>query len=417
MDSRLARRIAVLVAVLAATPVAAETAAAHSPRPDLVVTKVSNPPATIGTGGTFRLSDRTANRGAGAARRSTTRYFIARSAAGQIGDEKGIVLKGSRTVAALGPGESAVAPREVVVPDVPAGTYDLVACADARNRVRETNDRNNCRAAARSMKITQNALPAVFIGGGAATGAVVDEGDPVLLAPAVIVTDDEARLTGAVASGAALGAGVGGVRSAFVLMQYFGVVAGITGTYNSGTGVLTLTGTASVADYQTALRSVWYRYLGDNPQGPQRVEIRVRDASRAWSKPVRQTVTVTPVNDAPVVSSAGPPDPGPLVGKTIALWDPDSALDGAKVEITSGFDPSADQLQFANQLGITGTYNSGTGVLTLTGTASVSDYQTALRSIRLVTSSSGQRQLRFQVRDAEGAPSNGYFYPGLTLKR
>ena len=40
---------------------------------------------------------------------------------------------------------------------------------------------------------------------------------------------------------------------------------GITGTYNATTGILTLTGVASVDAYQTALESVTYRDSSSNP--------------------------------------------------------------------------------------------------------------------------------------------------------
>lgn len=47
----------------------------------------------------------------------------------------------------------------------------------------------------------------------------------------------------------------------------------------------------------------------------------------------------------------------------------------------SNFQSDQDVLAFTNQLGITGSWDSGSGILTLTGSGSGSDYQTALRSI------------------------------------
>src|SRR5262249_9156957 len=41
--------------------------------------------------------------------------------------------------------------------------------------------------------------------------------------------------------------------------------AGITGSWDASTGTLTLTGSASAANYQTALRTVTYSNLSDNP--------------------------------------------------------------------------------------------------------------------------------------------------------
>jgi autotransporter passenger strand-loop-strand repeat protein len=65
---------------------------------------------------------------------------------------------------------------------------------------------------------------------------------------------------------------------------------------------------------------------------------------------------------------------------TLTLSDTNSpTLVGAAVSIT-GF-LSGDTLNFVNQNGITGAYNAATGVLTLSGTATVAQYQQALRSV------------------------------------
>jgi hypothetical protein len=65
---------------------------------------------------------------------------------------------------------------------------------------------------------------------------------------------------------------------------------------------------------------------------------------------------------------------------TISAPD-DTTLAGATVSISSGLVPTEDALNFTNQNGTTGSYNASTGVLTLTGTSSVANYQAALRSI------------------------------------
>jgi len=51
------------------------------------------------------------------------------------------------------------------------------------------------------------------------------------------------------------------------------------------------------------------------------------------------------------------------------------------VAITGNFQIGEDVLSFVDQNGISGNFNSTTGVLALTGAASVADYQTALRSV------------------------------------
>ena len=63
-----------------------------------------------------------------------------------------------------------------------------------------------------------------------------------------------------------------------------------------------------------------------------------------------------------------------------------ATVSGATIAITTGFQ-SGDQLAFANQNGIAGSYNATTGVLTLSGNASVTAYQTALDSITFSSTS------------------------------
>jgi hypothetical protein len=91
------------------------------------------------------------------------------------------------------------------------------------------------------------------------------------------------------------------------------------------------------------------------------------------------------------------------ITQTLTATDNQSNLIGATVSITVGHDPN-DLLNFTNQNGITGSYNSTTGVLTLTGTASVANYQAALRSITFSDSggATGTRTVTFQVSDSGG---------------
>ena len=109
---------------------------------------------------------------------------------------------------------------------------------------------------------------------------------------------------------------------------------GITGSFNAATGVLTLSGSASVANYQAALRSVTYFDNSDNPSGaPRTISYQVDDgqASNHASNTVTATVSVTPVNDAPTDINAITllavnefPGNGVLVG-TVAARDADNS--------------------------------------------------------------------------------------------
>jgi hypothetical protein len=99
---------------------------------------------------------------------------------------------------------------------------------------------------------------------------------------------------------------------------------------------------------------------------------------------LRAPVARTTVGSLAYAENAGPVavDPGLIVA------DPDSAnLTGATVQITGGFQSGEDSLAFANKLGISGSYNPATALLTLTGTTTVANYQTALRSVTYANSS------------------------------
>lgn len=92
------------------------------------------------------------------------------------------------------------------------------------------------------------------------------------------------------------------------------------------------------------------------------------------------------------------PDAPPVaVTSTLLLNDSNGTLTGAIVAIV-GFQ-SGDVLAFADTAGITGTYNSGTGTLTLTGIDTAANYQAALRSITYSSPNPGSREITFQVVD------------------
>ncbi|MEQ1592678.1 MAG: tandem-95 repeat protein [Thiobacillaceae bacterium] len=77
-----------------------------------------------------------------------------------------------------------------------------------------------------------------------------------------------------------------------------------------------------------------------------------------------------------------------VVDSALTVSDIDSInLASATVSITSGFATGQDTLAFTNQNGITGSWNASTGVMTLSGSATVAKYQTALRSITYVNGS------------------------------
>ncbi|MDN5205274.1 T9SS type A sorting domain-containing protein [Fulvivirgaceae bacterium BMA10] len=187
---------------------------------------------------------------------------------------------------------------------------------------------------------------------------------------------------------------------------------GIVGSFNSTTGELTLTGTSSVANYQTALQSITYENTSQNPSTLTRtVRFRVNDGDTDSNDATRD-IDVSGDNDAPVVTttvanlSYTEGDGAVLADGGVTVTDVDDTnLESANVQITTNFVSGEDVLAFTNQLGITGSFNSGTGILTLTGTSSVTNYQTALRSITYENTSENPstltRTVRFRVNDGD----------------
>ncbi len=92
-----------------------------------------------------------------------------------------------------------------------------------------------------------------------------------------------------------------------------------------------------------------------------------------------------------------------------------NSITGATVTIGTGFSAAQDRLVFTNANGITGSYNTSTGVLTLSGTASTATYQDALRSVLYAniggaTPSTALRTITFGMGAAVANSSNGHFY-------
>ncbi|WP_319421314.1 DUF4347 domain-containing protein [Pleurocapsa sp. FMAR1] len=176
--------------------------------------------------------------------------------------------------------------------------------------------------------------------------------------------------------------------------------AGITAsTYNATTGVITLTGSASLANYQTAIRAISFNNTSNNPNTtPRKVDVVVNDGT-ANSNTATATINVIPVNDPPVLDLDGNDSSGATganylttftekgsavsIGDTdVSITDPDNTnIASAKITLTNA---QASDLLAAGTLpaGITAsTYNATTGVITLTGSASLANYQTAIRAI------------------------------------
>ncbi len=169
----------------------------------------------------------------------------------------------------------------------------------------------------------------------------------------------------------------------------FSNTASLTGSWNGVSGSLLIVGTDSQADYQTALRAVTYRNVNPDPTTSTRtIQFSVTDGVD-WSTSVSRDLTVTPLNNAPelegiessaIVYNAG--DGAVVITNSIEVSDGDDTdLDSARVKITANYFSTEDELDFTNQLGITGTWFSGAGELLLQGSASLASYESALQAV------------------------------------
>jgi hypothetical protein len=164
----------------------------------------------------------------------------------------------------------------------------------------------------------------------------------------------------------------------------------VASAYDPGTGVLTLTGTATLDDYEAALQRVLYGNTSDNPGTVDRlVEVVVNDGVNA-SNVAAAVVSVVPVNDAPVVVLEGTlyleNAPTVTLDPIAVLADPDDAdLSQVSILIATGA-ADGDTLTVGGLTsgtvdGITFLWDAAEHAMVLTGTSSVLNYQSLLRTV------------------------------------
>ena len=169
-----------------------------------------------------------------------------------------------------------------------------------------------------------------------------------------------------------------------------GSVPGLTivNGQDGSAGVLQFTGTQAALT-QAIETGVSYT-LALNYNGPDTLTFTVNDQGHTGPVAAQATATIgitVSSDQAPVLGNAGNTvgytelqAVAPAIDAALTVSDADNpTLAGATVSI-GGF-LAGDGLNFTNQNGITGSYNALTGVLTLSGTASVAAYQAALESV------------------------------------
>ena len=224
---------------------------------------------------------------------------------------------------------------------------------------------------------------------------------------AVPVVDSDVQISQHVALGSTLGgatvtltnAQAGDVLSVGTLP---GALTSSVDTSVSGVITVTLSGSGTLAEYQTALAAIAFSSTSDNPSTVDRnLSVAVENTTYGTTSSVAtSTIHVTAVNDAPTLDldsgSAGTGStPGYIengsvaltTAATLALTDADSAnLTSLTVTLTNA--QTGDLLSVSSlPAGITSSgYNATTGTLTLSGSATLASYRTALQNMRFSNS-------------------------------
>ncbi|HET9188106.1 MAG TPA: hypothetical protein VFN80_09140, partial [Acidothermaceae bacterium] len=186
---------------------------------------------------------------------------------------------------------------------------------------------------------------------------------------------------------------------------------GLTGSYDSAARTYTLSGTASAAVYQGVLRAMQYDNSSQSPDSTARtVTVTATDAEGATGQ-TTATIDVTAANDAPTASNLTQSKSATEGGGTITLdnivvSDVDTG-DTITATLTLS-DPSAGTLSTGTFGSATSTFNGGTGVWTVTGSAA--DVNAALAAAALTPSADNDQgfTITTRVRDATSTgPADG----------
>ena len=235
-----------------------------------------------------------------------------------------------------------------------------------------------------------------------------ENGDPLIIADSIRVTDEEND--NIVAAVVAIDSGYSSEDKLL-----FENTEAISATQTEG--VLTLTGTASAAAYQAALRSVAFQNTSDQPEtAPRTVRFEVTDATGGRSNPLTREVVVVAVEDTlqivdleeePLyIAIGGAPA---VVSRTVQLVDVDSeTVDRMLVSLAAEtYVPADDSLGIDPVGSVAAAWDATTGTLTLSGTASLAEYEQSLRTLtyfnRNEAATEGSRLLQIQGFSGETA--------------
>ena len=216
------------------------------------------------------------------------------------------------------------------------------------------------------------------------------EGDPATVIDATVTVNDvdSVNLTGATVQI------TGNYQTGADVLSFVNTPP-ISGSFDVPSGTLTLSGADTLANYQSALRTVLYLNNSNNPTTAARTVTWIGNDGTAPSLPVTSTVTVAAVNDGPTITAGGilaytEGDSATAIDPLLTVTDPDSIdLTGATIQVTGNYQNGEDVLSFTTIGPISGSFDPPSGTLTLSGTDTVANYEAALRAVRYQNTSGG----------------------------
>ena len=249
-----------------------------------------------------------------------------------------------------------------------------------------------------------NSGPNVFVDTGDSVAESLNETNSTLTTSGTLTVEDSnltdvvtSSVTGVVASG--MTTGLGSNNAALLAM--------LTSTAN----VLDATELTDDLTWNFNSGSETFDYLATGESLTLTYTIEVEDSQGATDTQ-DVAITINGTNDGPETSAIESSvlsymenDGLLVVSSTISISDVDNDIESAVVAISSSYVNGEDVLSFSNQNGITGTWNALTGELTLTGTATPAQYESALRSVAYENvsdrPSEATRTVSFTVNDGD----------------
>jgi hypothetical protein len=208
---------------------------------------------------------------------------------------------------------------------------------------------------------------------------------------------------------------------ALAAADQFGIHATVIDTrVLNGKITLVLSGSADLASYQKMIQSITYSSTSENPDTtPRKITITVNDGEilNSQSNTTTTTINVTAVNDKPEVVVGNNTyvenhDPVSIANGLVIKDVDNSQLSGAVITLThmspndligSGHDLGGGKTDLGIAYSVSGPDSSGTMTITLTGNASVANYQALIQSIQFVASGDnptpGDRGVQISVTD------------------